>query len=173
MAEQTIGREARRGSTLSLLLFDLDHFKKINDEHGHRTGDSVLQSFCSVVSQLLPAGSLFGRLGGEEFAALITRTEIADACLLAEEIRQAFADVSVSAGGTAVRVTTSVGVASSPEAKVCLSQLLSAADTALYVAKARGRNRVQAHGLGGELAAEAAPKAEGESAIATPKRRRA
>ena len=146
-AERTIRREAQRERSLSLLIFDLDRFKQINDEHGHPVGDQVLRSFCSLVSQFLPAGSLFGRIGGEEFAALVTDAEIDQAQRLGEEIRKAFADVVVVAGGNDVRATTSIGVASSPRGHVGLSELLSGADAALYVAKSRGRNCVQAHGL--------------------------
>jgi len=152
-AEETIRREGNMRRTLSLLLFDLDHFKQINDDHGHPIGDRVLQSFCSVVSQLLPAGSLFGRLGGEEFAALVPGVETDRAYTLGDKIRQTFAEVTVLAGGKDVRATTSVGIAASPEAQVGLSDLLSGADAALYVAKSLGRDRVQVHGLDEELVA--------------------
>lgn len=145
-AERTIRREAGKRS-LSLLLFDIDRFKAINDRYGHPAGDQVLRSFCSVVSRLLPPGSLFGRLGGEEFAALITAAEMEQAYELGEQIRRAFADVSVCAEGKEVRATTSVGVATSPQGHVGLDDLLSAADAALYVAKSLGRNCVHAHGL--------------------------
>lgn len=161
-AEETIRREAECRRTLSLLLFDLDRFKAINDEYGHQIGDQVLRSFCAVVLQLLPAGAIFGRLGGEEFAALIAQTEISEAHSLADRIREAAAANPVFAGGNTVHVTTSVGVASSPEAQVGLSELLSAADAALYLAKSQGRNRVEMHGL--EIALEAGRSQRGKVA---------
>jgi diguanylate cyclase (GGDEF)-like protein len=164
-AERTISREARKGRTVSLVIFDLDHFKRINDEHGHPVGDRVLRSFCSVASQLLPAGGIFGRLGGEEFAALIADVEIEQAYGLADQIREAFAKVTVCAGGKEVRATTSAGVASSPQAQVGLSELLSGADAALYVAKSMGRNNVRAHGLDEQLVAGMRQRAERERRI--------
>jgi diguanylate cyclase (GGDEF)-like protein len=152
-ADRIITREAQRGRSLSLLIFDLDHFKRINDEHGHPTGDLVLQSFSEVAARLLPGDSIFGRLGGEEFAALVVGMEIEEAYYLGERVRLAFADLTIAAGGQQVRATTSVGVVSSPQAHVGLQELLSGADAALYIAKSEGRNRVRAHGLDSSLIA--------------------
>lgn len=164
-AEKTISREARKGHTLSLLVFDLDHFKLVNDQHGHAVGDQVLRSFCSVVTQLLPSGSLFGRLGGEEFAILMKDAEIEQAYMLGDRIRAAFADLAVCADRKEVRVTASAGVASSPQAQIGLQELLSGADAALYVAKSMGRNRVRAHGLDEQLVASMRQRAERERRV--------
>jgi diguanylate cyclase (GGDEF)-like protein len=161
-AEHIIAREARKGRTLALLIFDLDRFKQINDEHGHSIGDRALQAFSSIALRLLPTGSIFGRLGGEEFGALIPAAEIEQACSLGEQIREAFAGVTICADGEEVRATVSAGVASSPQAQVGLSELLSGADAALYMAKTQGRNRVRAHGLDDQLSAAMRQRAERE-----------
>jgi diguanylate cyclase (GGDEF)-like protein len=152
-ADRTIAREAHQARTLSLLIFDLDHFKRINDEYGHPVGDLVLKSFTEVATRMLPDKSIFGRLGGEEFAALVTGIEVEEAYYLGERIRQAFADVTIAAEGREVNATASVGVVSSPQAHVGLQELLSGADAALYIAKSEGRNRVRVHGLDSSLIA--------------------
>lgn len=132
---------AASGRLLALALFDLDHFKRINDTYGHQAGDAVLMAFAGVCRSLLPAGGIFGRTGGEEFMAGIVVRDVREAALVAETIRQAFAAARTETDKGPVSATVSIGIATAPAAKVDLDQLMSNADRALYKAKARGRNR--------------------------------
>ena len=126
---------------VSVLAFDLDHFKKINDTHGHQTGDATLHLFAAVAKKTLRASDAVGRLGGEEFVALLP-SNMAEASVAAERVRQAFEKASALPGPHAT-ATVSIGIAcGSPSAKV--DDLIARADTALYTAKANGRNRVEA-----------------------------
>jgi diguanylate cyclase (GGDEF)-like protein len=125
------------------------------------------------VTACLPDNAIFGRLGGEEFALLLSDADTCKAEALAEEIRRAFAEVSAGPGGLATGATTSAGIATSPRGEVELAELFAAADAALYVAKARGRNRVQAHGLQGQAAGSAAPRPPREIVISAPGPKRA
>lgn len=124
----------------ALLLFDLDHFKRVNDTFGHAVGDAVLIGFCAAASRVLPAGASFGRLGGEEFACLLPGADAAEAAALAETMRLAVAAMR-PAHAPGLAVTVSVGVARSAGAGDFAS-LLGLADRALYQAKAQGRDRV-------------------------------
>jgi diguanylate cyclase (GGDEF)-like protein len=121
-------------------LFDLDGFKQINDQHGHQTGDQVLQRFGTVAQTHLPPGSALGRIGGEEFAAVFVNPRVEAAVDMAEQIRTKFADFARIVEGRRVNATVSVGVAEWPEHGADLEQLLRAADSSLYEAKAAGRN---------------------------------
>jgi diguanylate cyclase (GGDEF)-like protein len=124
----------------ALLLFDLDRFKEVNDTAGHQAGDRVLQAFSDIVSAAMRPGDLFGRLGGEEFACLLSNTSMTQALNLAEHLRRRFAAVRLP--DLVVDPTVSVGVAMASEAGRDLPALLAIADRALYRAKADGRNRV-------------------------------
>jgi diguanylate cyclase (GGDEF)-like protein len=124
----------------ALLLFDLDRFKQVNDTAGHQAGDDVLKCFSNLVVATLSHGDLFGRLGGEEFAALLANTSMAEALKTAERLRRDFEAMSFS--GLAAGATVSVGIAMSGETCRSLDALLAGADRALYRAKAEGRNRV-------------------------------
>jgi diguanylate cyclase (GGDEF)-like protein len=127
----------------ALLVFDLDQFKNINDRYGHIIGDEVLTEFCQLATSSRRPSDLFGRIGGEEFASLLPATGAEDACRLAERLRTAFEGTSHAVGGRAVTATVSAGIAVSDDASIDLETLLKAADRALYLAKARGRNRVE------------------------------
>lgn len=130
-----------RGQACSVLMFDLDHFKSINDGWGHAAGDAVLSHFVGVIRDLgLPDGSLFARYGGEEFALVLPAIQPAHAGLLAERMRAAVAAKPAAFGGRAINITTSVGGATATGAD--FEHLISAADVALYQAKHQGRNRV-------------------------------
>jgi diguanylate cyclase (GGDEF)-like protein len=124
----------------ALLLFDLDHFKEINDTAGHDAGDHVLRAFSRLVTRTVWPGALFARLGGEEFACLLPDAPMTAALQVAELVRGQFAAMKFSA--VTASTTVSVGVAMAGEASRDLSALLAIADRALYRAKAAGRNRV-------------------------------
>ncbi|TNC09819.1 GGDEF domain-containing protein [Methylobacterium terricola] len=131
------GRALAAGPT-ALLLFDLDHFKRVNDTFGHAVGDAVLVGFCTAAGQVLPAGAAFGRLGGEEFACLLPGAGPAEAVAAAESVRQAVAAMRPDLMPD-LSVTVSVGIA---RGSAEFETLLGLADRALYQAKAQGRDRV-------------------------------
>jgi len=142
--ERLLMRTRTADQPATLLMFDLDCFKSINDKFGHGTGDEILVTFCRLATNHLRANDLFGRIGGEEFACLLPNTRLQEAFGLAERIRAAVESASYHAGENAVRVTVSVGVASSNDTTSDLAGLLKEADEALYRAKEAGRNRVEA-----------------------------
>jgi diguanylate cyclase (GGDEF)-like protein len=128
---------------VTVLIFDIDHFKSINDRFGHPAGDEILKLFAAVVINALRITDLSGRIGGEEFAALLP-CSLEEGVLAAERVREAFeASGIVDEVAGPVDTTVSIGVAGGP-AGTELEVLLAAADTALYQAKRGGRNRVEA-----------------------------
>lgn len=131
-------RDAQR--PVALLLCDLDHFKRLNDSHGHAAGDAALVAFAGVLAGGLREQDAFGRIGGEEFACLLPGIDPAQALEVAERIRNRCAELSF---GVPVRLSVSVGIADSALAGHDLAALLAQADEALYRAKAAGRNRVE------------------------------
>ncbi|MCO5129625.1 MAG: GGDEF domain-containing protein [Xanthobacteraceae bacterium] len=138
---RAIAREAGAGRPVTVMILDIDHFKSINDRFGHAAGDEVLRRFAGVIAQTLRVTDLCGRIGGEEFAVLLScATE--EAMSAAERVRQAFASSGIVIAGTPVETTVSIGVACSPVGAE-LDVLLAAADAALYQAKRAGRNRVR------------------------------
>lgn len=124
-----------------VLVMDLDHFKQVNDRYGHAVGDQMLIAFCRRVEGLLPAGAVFGRMGGEEFA-IACRSSADEALRLAERLRGAVEASPLLADEGGLRVTVSIGVAASTGRERELDRLLAAADQALYRSKRQGRNRV-------------------------------
>lgn len=141
-AEQAL-REARAHEhALSLVLMDLDHFKSINDQHGHPTGDAALKAVGSMLAATVQAGQLAARLGGEEFAVLLPGADHADALAQAEQWRRTLAEMTILADGAVLRLTASFGVASFPDQADALVSLMKIADSRLYRAKALGRDRV-------------------------------
>jgi diguanylate cyclase (GGDEF)-like protein len=126
-----------------VLLIDLDHFKSINDRFGHAIGDRVLQVFADTAKANTRSSDLVGRLGGEEFAAVLYNVSREKAVALAERIRSAFAEAASEVDGRPVAATVSIGVVLSPDATFDVPALLVQADQALYFAKERGRNRVE------------------------------
>jgi len=128
----------RRPATL--LLFDLDRFKEVNDTAGHQAGDRVLKAFSDLVAGALRPSDLFGRLGGEEFACLLADASMTEALRISERLRRDFEAMRFA--GLALNPTVSIGVAMANDAGRSLPALLANADRALYRAKADGRNRV-------------------------------
>ena len=139
---RVIEREANAGRPVTVLIFDIDHFKSINDRFGHPAGDEILKLFSTVIVNTLRITDLSGRIGGEEFAALLP-CSLEEGVLAAERVREAFAASGIAVDDGPVDTTVSIGVAGGP-AGTELEVLLAAADTALYQAKRSGRNRVEA-----------------------------
>jgi diguanylate cyclase (GGDEF)-like protein len=139
---RVIEREANAGRPVTVMIFDIDHFKRINDRFGHPAGDEILKLFSAVVVNNLRLSDLSGRIGGEEFAALLP-CPLDEGVLVAERVREAFEGSGIVCEEGAVDTTVSIGVAGGP-AGTQLEVLLAAADTALYQAKRGGRNRVEA-----------------------------
>jgi diguanylate cyclase (GGDEF)-like protein len=131
----------------SMLLIDLDNFKSINDTFGHALGDRVLEIFTASTREALRGSDLFGRLGGEEFAVLLSDMNSEAAVTVAERIRESFAEATSEVDGNAVGATVSIGIAHCDGAVLEVPELLAQADRALYFAKERGRNRVEVASL--------------------------
>ncbi len=129
------------GEPVSLLAFDLDHFKAINDRHGHPTGDMVLQLFAGTAREEAGPDALIARLGGEEFAALLPRCDHSQALSRGSAIASRFAEAAARAEGLETQATVSIGLAA-PDCHD-LAEMLASADGALYRAKALGRNRIE------------------------------
>jgi diguanylate cyclase (GGDEF)-like protein len=135
-------RQAARGEPVTLLMFDLDHFKSINDRFGHAIGDAALQVFAEVARSSMRADDIIARLGGEEFAAIVP-APMETAVKIAERVRTNFERAGITIDGRPVGVTVSIGAASALAPVVNVDELLSRADDALYGAKHAGRNRVR------------------------------
>lgn len=137
-----IEREAKAGRSVSVLIFDIDHFKSINDRFGHPAGDEVLKLFATVITSNLRISDLVGRIGGEEFAAMLP-CAVEESLVAADRVREAFQNCGIEVDDAPIATTVSIGVAGGP-ANTELDVLLASADTALYRAKRTGRNRVEA-----------------------------
>jgi diguanylate cyclase (GGDEF)-like protein len=140
-AERLIAKRTRKSQPVSVLLFDLDHFKSINDRFGHAVGDEALKVFAQTAVATLRTTDVVARLGGEEFAALIPGTA-AEAGIAAERVRVAFQSAGLVVAGREIAATVSTGVASGLP-PVRINGLLTRADLALYRAKANGRNCIE------------------------------
>ena len=140
-ASRLIEQRSRKSESVSILLFDLDKFKTINDRFGHAAGDEALRVFANTASNNMRATDVIGRLGGEEFAAILPGNA-SDAGSVAERLREAFQRAGITIDGQEIAATVSVGVASAV-APVEISALLASADSALYRAKRNGRNRIE------------------------------
>lgn len=137
-------RATRQQSPLAILFMDIDHFKRINDNHGHQVGDEVLRAFARTIQHSMRSTDIFGRYGGEEFLFVLTGTTVEQALQVAEKARRSIEQQQPSIGGETITFTTSIGVAvyDQFDNRVGSDDLINMADTALYQAKALGRNRV-------------------------------
>lgn len=152
--EEEIQRAARNANLLSIALFDIDKFKRINDTHGHAFGDLVIKSVVNACLEHVRAGSKLGRLGGEEFVLLFTECALDQAVVAAERCRRAIEAIRLTApNGEEVRVTASFGLAPLFSYALSPEELIELADRALYQAKAGGRNRLEV----GQVAANIYP----------------
>jgi diguanylate cyclase (GGDEF)-like protein len=141
--EQEVSYARRHGVPLSLLMFDVDHFKRTNDTFGHVAGDVVLAKLSQITHSIVRAEDIFARYGGEEFSVLSRGITLLAAGALAERLRETVASTTFIEGTREIPVTISIGVAAYPEVQAQNgTELIAAADEALYVAKRGGRNRV-------------------------------
>jgi two-component system cell cycle response regulator len=141
--DQELARAKRQGTDLSLAYLDLDHFKRINDDHGHEAGDDVLRTVASSLSGIQRAEDTMGRLGGEEFCICMPGTDIEDSLRPCERYRELIAALEVKSGPLRLHVTASLGVTAFEPLADDRATLLARADKALYRAKQGGRNRVE------------------------------
>ncbi len=151
--EQHIQIARRARQPYAVLFVDLDHFKSVNDQHGHAAGDVVLKAVAQCLGASIRQSDALGRIGGEEFSVFMPNTPRAGALQLAESLRQAIESCNPSTGELTLRITASIGVAVCEQAAEDMHAIQQKADQAMYVAKSRGRNRVSSFD---ELAAVAA-----------------
>jgi diguanylate cyclase len=144
LAEQELGRSDRYGSPESILMVDIDHFKRINDTWGHKCGDAVIHRFAELCRSTLRRQDIIGRIGGEEFAVLLPETDCAHALVAADVLRHRVEQVEVrTERNEVIRFTVSIGITCRmPGAHTALDMLLGEADAAMYEAKKTGRNKV-------------------------------
>lgn len=131
----------RDNKDLTLLTLDLDHFKNINDTHGHQVGDMILIKFSNVIQSLLRKSDTFARIGGEEFAILLFNTDTKGASTLAEKIHQHVNAITICCGNEDVSVTTSIGISQNMKTDTSINDIFGRSDNALYEAKRLGRNQ--------------------------------
>jgi diguanylate cyclase (GGDEF)-like protein len=143
-AEAELSRAARAGGDCGILMLDLDHFKRVNDTHGHLAGDDVLRAVAGAVRGEVRIYDSVGRFGGEEFVVLLPGIGRVHSVAVAERIRDAVAELTVvAADGTRIAgLSVSIGVAVHPDAGRGVDEVLGAADKAVYAAKNAGRDRV-------------------------------
>lgn len=144
LAEREMERAQRYDEALAVVMLDLDHFKDVNDGHGHAAGDQVLRAVGDACRDVLRTNDIVGRLGGEEFAILLPATRLDGARQFAERLRQSIAACRIGLPGVELTLTATLGVAARELGEtLCLDELLARADAALYRGKAAGRNRVE------------------------------
>ncbi|NJK88048.1 MAG: diguanylate cyclase [Myxococcales bacterium] len=141
--EKEVGFARRHGLPLSLVMLDLDHFKRVNDTYGHHAGDVVIRKIADVVMAQKRKEDVFARYGGEEFALLLRNTSLEQAFIAGERIRRAVEGLEIIHNGRRIPCTVSVGVALLDEKIDQPTDLIEAADERLYIAKRRGRNRTE------------------------------
>ncbi len=135
-------RQAEGSGPVTLLMFDLDHFKSINDRFGHAVGDEALRVFAQAIRKGMRASDIVGRLGGEEFAAIVAEP-MDVAAVIAERVRAGFETAGAVIAGQAIGATVSIGAATATDVVTNIDALIARADVALYRAKGEGRNRLR------------------------------
>ena len=144
LIDRELDRSRRNGAPLAIVLFDIDDFKLVNDNHGHLAGDLVLQEMCSACQVIVRPYDVFARFGGEEFVFLLPDTDESRARAFAERLRQLIArQVVVTYNESRMQITISVGVAVFNSKMDTVDDLISRADRALYKAKGFGKNRLE------------------------------
>lgn len=143
LMDKELARFRRNGRPVAFLLFDIDYFKEVNDQHGHETGDRVLEDVAGIIKNQVRSEDLIARWGGEEFLAVLPDTRLQSAAVMAQRIREALmAHTWRGPSGQQLEITTSAGVS-----ECCgeddLNSTINRADRALYRSKCRGRNRVE------------------------------
>jgi diguanylate cyclase (GGDEF)-like protein len=138
-----ISRAKRSASPLTVLMVDVDHFKKFNDEHGHVAGDEALKAVARVLKEVTREADHVARYGGEEFLVALPDTNIDGAVMAAERIREKLTQTGILVQGKSVTLTLSTGIAEFPADGKSPEPLIAAADAALYQAKRGGRDRVK------------------------------
>lgn len=144
LAEQEFERANRYAHPLAVLMLDLDHFKDINDEYGHRAGDEALQKFSRMILEQKRQSDLFGRLGGEEFGLILPETDLKNAQAVAQRIQEEWAKTHIEVSSLLIHSTVSIGVTVVSDRDQAFEDVLIRADEVLYKAKQNGRNRVEA-----------------------------
>ena len=143
--KQAHARNLRYGNATSLVMFDIDHFKRVNDTYGHQAGDEVIKQVARLVGEQVRDSDVAGRYGGEEFGVLLSDTDLAGARVFAERLRQAVEGLEVMHEGQVIRFTISLGVADMRQPSSSHAEVIGWADQALYASKHAGRNRVTVH----------------------------
>jgi len=145
LMDREVSRAMRYQLALSLMLFDIDHFKKVNDTYGHPAGDEVLRQLAGLVQETMRVTDIVVRYGGEEFAVILPSTDVAGCRVFATRLRRRVENMEIVVNGIPIRITISVGVAGYDPTQKQLdkSMLINNADSALYKAKHNGRNRVE------------------------------
>ncbi|CAH0124707.1 diguanylate cyclase [Pseudomonas mediterranea] len=138
-------RHQRYGNNSSLVMFDIDHFKRVNDTYGHQAGDKVIEQVARLVREHVRDSDVAGRYGGEEFGVVLSDTDKAGARMFAERLRKAVEEMDVPYGDVVIRFTISLGVADLSQPSNSHADLIAWADEALYTSKKTGRNRVTVH----------------------------
>jgi diguanylate cyclase (GGDEF)-like protein len=142
-AQQALAQAQRAGQPSAVLFVDLDHFKAINDRHGHAAGDEVLRRVAAELRSRVRRSDWVGRIGGEEFSLFLPGAPLTEALRVAEQLRSGIEALSIDIdGGQTLAVTASIGVAPAERPGLSIAELLRQADAAMYLAKAAGRNRV-------------------------------
>lgn len=144
---QEYARHRRYESQAALVMFDIDHFKAINDTYGHQPGDAVIQQVAELTRETMRDSDVAGRYGGEEFVVLLPDTDKQGALIFAERLRQAVEAQEIRHEGRSIRFTISLGIADLSHPSTSHAQLIEWADGALYASKSAGRNRVTLHAV--------------------------
>ncbi len=142
-AQEELIRANRYKHPLTFMMMDIDHFKRINDTYGHHAGDQVLKNVASICTDNLRVHDLFGRIGGEEFSAMLPETNLNDAMVVAERIRKSIEEAEWAIDGKKVSCTISIGMSQLNDDSETLDNLMKKADEALYLAKSSGRNCIR------------------------------